>query len=133
MIPSKLARQQVKDYRELTLQQQNNKCALCGLDLELKDTVLDHNHKTGYIRGALHRFCNTYLGALENNIARNKITPEQLEGIMRNAIQYINSSHNILHPTYRTPEEKRAQAKKRAQQKRKAIKESKITSFKTNK
>lgn len=125
MIPSKLARQQVKEYRELTLKQQNNKCALCGLDLELKDTVLDHNHKTGYIRGALHRFCNTYLGALENNIARNKITPNQLSGIMQNAISYMQSSHPILHPTYRSPEEKKQQAKIRAAKKRKAIKESK--------
>ena len=56
----------------------------------------------------------------------NGITLEMLENICLNLVDYIkNSEQEILHPTYRNPEEKKAQAKIRAAKKRKAIKESK--------
>lgn len=117
---NRLRPKDIKDYREQQLAKQGNKCALCNQHLELSDAVLDHNHLEGHCRGVLHRFCNTYLGNIENNQKRNKITNDQLTNILSNAQAYMKSSLGVLHPTYRTPEEKAARAKKRRQRKKKA-------------
>jgi len=47
-------------YREM-LEDQGNRCAICGkpADKEKKALAVDHNHKTGYIRGLLCTHCNT--------------------------------------------------------------------------
>jgi Recombination endonuclease VII len=42
-------------------QRQRNKCYVCNNPLG-KNAVLDHNHKTGLIRGLACRKCNNYLG-----------------------------------------------------------------------
>lgn len=46
------------------LQKQNNKCLICESDL-LKPCV-DHDHKTGKVRGLLCRICNLKLQAIED-------------------------------------------------------------------
>ena len=109
----------IKAYREQAVAEQDYKCALCKQELRLEDAVLDHAHSSGYIRAALHRFCNTYLGAIENNIKRNKISDVQLSNILANAQSYMQTTTNILHPTYRTAEERKARAKARAKKSRK--------------
>lgn len=110
---------EIKSYREKLLAEQMNICALCLQHLDAKDAVLDHCHKTGHLRSALHRFCNTFLGKIENNISRNKITPIQLENILRNVQAYISTVKEEIHPTHKTPEERQQRAKKRAQARRK--------------
>lgn len=49
------------------LQEQNNKCAMCDRDKGLFKTKLcvDHDHKTGKIRGLLCRSCNALIGRFE--------------------------------------------------------------------
>ena len=66
----KLKASQIKGVRLDLLKRQGNRCALCGLDLPVEKAVLDHDHKTGYIRSALHRGCNSLLGKNENNYRR---------------------------------------------------------------
>lgn len=46
------------------LKSQNNKCAICGRILVIgnKNTHLDHEHKTGKIRGVLCNQCNHLIG-----------------------------------------------------------------------
>jgi hypothetical protein len=59
----------LEDYNKL-LEEQNNKCAGCLRSAkQLKCTFLDvdHDHKTGYVRGLLCRDCNTSLGKLSSN------------------------------------------------------------------
>lgn len=58
------------DY-ELLFASQNGKCALCKRsETELKTRLcVDHDHKTGRVRGLLCRRCNLVLGVYENNIA----------------------------------------------------------------
>jgi hypothetical protein len=51
-----------KQFIEL-LEKQNNKCLLCKR--EMKSPYIDHDHKTGKIRGLIHRECNFALGWLE--------------------------------------------------------------------
>ena len=49
-------------------EQQKSRCAICGRQQKLlsKALAVDHNHKTGQIRGLLCDYCNRMLGFLEN-------------------------------------------------------------------
>lgn len=59
----------VEDYEKVFLAQ-NGRCAICGVQPK-KSLVVDHNHKTGRVRGLLcpgrPRGCNYILGLLERN------------------------------------------------------------------
>ena len=66
-----------EDYDSMLLEQ-NNKCAIC------KDTIgyeaaVDHDHKTGKVRGLLCGKCNSGIGLLKDN-------PE----ILRSAAKYLD-------------------------------------------
>lgn len=108
----------IKPLREQFLIEQHGLCALCHEPVMPEDAVLDHCHKTGYIRSVLHRGCNAFIGHIENNQARNKITANRLSQILANFQSYVQSHKSILHPTHRTPEEKKERAKKRARARR---------------
>jgi hypothetical protein len=54
------------DYEQLA-QQQNNKCAICGVSPENKRLDLDHCHTTKKIRGLLCNNCNRGLGHFKDN------------------------------------------------------------------
>ena len=48
--------------------QQNGVCPICRLPLKSEQRIIiDHNHKTGHVRGILHQKCNTILGYIEKN------------------------------------------------------------------
>ena len=51
------------------LQAQDNKCAICGLELPIRGyfTHLDHDHKTGKIRAFLCTNCNRGLGHFQDS------------------------------------------------------------------
>lgn len=53
------------DY-DFMLEEQNGCCAICGLHHTQhgKALIVDHNHKTGKVRGLLCRNCNVGIGAL---------------------------------------------------------------------
>lgn len=57
---------------------QKGKCALCGEDLQRKFNI-DHDHKTGLIRGLIHFSCNLLLGHAKDRI-----------DILEKAILYLN-------------------------------------------
>ena len=69
----------VEKYNQL-LEDQNYCCKICGRHVtEFKKNLhLDHNHKTGEIRGLLCGKCNLGLGNLDDNI-----------GILEKAIKYL--------------------------------------------
>lgn len=60
---------------------QNGRCAICGKIINefTKDFAIDHNHKTGEVRGLLCMNCNIGLGAFRDN-----------KTIMRKAIDYLD-------------------------------------------
>lgn len=118
----KIKPKEIKALRESILAEQRGACAICHEQLDPAEAVLDHCHKTGYIRAVLHRGCNAYIGHLENNMARNRITPARLLKILANFMLYINTHRLIIHPTHLTPEERLARTKKRAAAKRKKAK-----------
>ena len=119
----KIKPKDIKALRESILAEQNGICAICSEPIEATEAVLDHCHKTGYIRAVLHRGCNAYIGHMENNLPRNLITPNRLTKILANFIHYINTHRLIIHPTHLTAEERKERAKKRAKLKRKRAKQ----------
>jgi len=56
-----------QDYMDM-LEKQNNKCAICETDMSIKKLVIDHDHKTGKIRGLLCNPCNTAIGSLGDSL-----------------------------------------------------------------
>jgi len=61
----------VEEYDKL-FEQQGGLCAICGKpeiarnQYGIRSLAVDHNHKTGEIRGLLCSYCNMKLGILEN-------------------------------------------------------------------
>jgi DNA-binding sugar fermentation-stimulating protein len=118
MCLTKLKPKDIKPLREKILLEQSGCCAICHEAVMPDEAVLDHCHKTGYIRAVLHRGCNAYIGHMENNLARNKITPARLQAIMINFLIYINSHRLYVHPSHLTADEKKARLKRRAKKRR---------------
>lgn len=54
-----------EDY-EWLLDEQNGKCAICFIETNL---VVDHDHKTGKVRGLLCGHCNKALGFLREDVS----------------------------------------------------------------
>ena len=115
----RLKTSEIRDYRLKTLTEQGHNCALCNEVIAPTEAVLDHDHKSGYVRGVLHRGCNSLLGKIENSLTMNRISPERLKNILDNLQFYTNQHHAVLHPTHRTPEEKKARIKRRAKLRKK--------------
>lgn len=101
--------------------QQGHRCKLCKLPLgEGADRpVLDHDHATGFIRGVLHSSCNALLGKIENNYKRTGV---KLGPFLAGALPYMQAhstpQHYLLHPSHKTPDEKRLRANTRARKAR---------------
>lgn len=109
----KLKHKEIADYRLNQLLLQKGCCALCQQPI-IDDAVLDHDHKSGKLRQVLHRGCNAMLGKIENNMPRDRINLDRLEAFAKNLVRYIDSAYpDIIHPTHKTLEEKRAARKKR--------------------
>ena len=128
----KLKYKEVKPLREKLLKDQGGCCLLCQQPI-LDDAVLDHCHKTGAIRGVLHRGCNALLGKIENNMPRSRVDLGRLANISKNLIKYLTAdpASEFLHPTHKTPEEKKDAARKRIKNRKKSQK-AKFQSFSTN-
>lgn len=103
----KLKYKEVSPLRVRLLDQQSGCCRLCEQPI-VDDAVLDHDHKTGEIRGVLHRGCNALLGKLENNLARNRVDLGRLAKFSENLISYLTSDpqSEFLHPTFKIKEPK---------------------------
>jgi hypothetical protein len=114
----KLRASEIRALRLELLAQQLNLCAICQEHLPADQAVLDHCHTTGQIRAVLHRGCNMYIGALENNQKRNRISATKLACILANFQTYVAALKPIVHPTHKTPEERIARARKRAKARR---------------
>jgi hypothetical protein len=104
--PKRLKYTEVSQYRAHQLERQSHNCALCG-EAVIDDAVLDHDHRSGLIRKVLHRGCNALLGKIENNLARNRMTPERLAVWSQRLVEYISIDHtNIIHPTHKVRRKK---------------------------
>lgn len=115
----RLKPKEVKTTRLDLRAKQNYTCALCHLPLAEDKAVLDHAHDTGAIRATLHRGCNALLGKLENNHKRYGVNLDAfLKGVSGYIEQHKTNQTGLLHPSHRTPEEKKLLAKKRRARKK---------------
>ena len=59
---------------------QNGRCAICGVSSDVeRNLAVDHDHKTGKVRGLLCVFCNTLTGYVEKQPKRIKRVKEYLK------------------------------------------------------
>ena len=101
----RLKHTELRDYRVRQLGIQDYACALCGDDCDPEEAVLDHDHRTGLIRGVLHRGCNSMLGKIENNMPRSRIDLARLIKFAENLHRYITDTHTELtHPRHKNKE-----------------------------
>lgn len=121
--PIHLKTSQIAAVRTKLLKEQGGRCALCRLPIPDGAAVLDHCHSSGFIRGVLHRSCNSLLGKLENNRKRYGLgNDKDFAAFVAGVIPYMHDAHlkyNMLHPTFKTPEQKR-EARNAAARKRRA-------------
>ncbi|UVB03001.1 DNA endonuclease VII [Xanthomonas phage vB_Xar_IVIA-DoCa2] len=124
----RLTAAQVKLVRVKLAAEQSNRCALCGGQLGLKaplDPVLDHDHRTGAVRGVLHRGCNSLLGKVENNGPRYGVRDilAFCGGLANYLRKHMTNITGYLHPTHKTEDEKRIARNAKARKARAAKKE----------
>lgn len=120
----KLKYNEIKPLREELLSTQKGRCALCGGKVLDTQAALDHDHKSGHIRGVLHFDCNVLLGKIENFVQRKGkgiVTRGGLSNLLKSTYNYmqIDYSRNPLHCTHFTPEEKLLRKYKRLYKKSK--------------
>ena len=96
---------EIKTIREQMTKEQDNKCGVCEEKIDF--ACLDHNHNTGHIRKVLCRGCNCFLGKIENNLIRNKITGNKLKIIIKNLADYMLYKTDMIHPTYKDKKPKK--------------------------
>lgn len=119
----RLTATQVKLLRIKLAAEQGNRCCLCQGQLGPKaplDPVLDHDHKTGAVRGVLHRGCNSLLGKVENNAGRYGVRDvfAFCAGIPNYLRSHLTNITGYLHPTHKTDDEKRLLRNSRARKSR---------------
>lgn len=123
-LPVRLKTTEVALHRTRLLAMQGGRCALCNLPCDPTNAVLDHDHGTGAIRSALHRGCNSLLGVLENNHKRYGV--HNVAAFLNGAAAYMQrhtvNLTGLLHPTFRTEDEKRDRRNATARKRRTAIK-----------
>lgn len=122
----RLKAKEVKAFRLQQLEKQGGICPLCLRVILDSEAVLDHDHKSGYCRGTLHRGCNSFLGKVENaRIRYGLYETEAFKAFLSNVYEYIDSNLDVFHPTHRTEEEKRIRRNLRAKKQRALKKETK--------
>lgn len=117
MISKKLKSTEIKEIRISLLKEQSYCCAICGLSCSEEEAVLDHSHQKeqGWVRGVLHRGCNTAEGKIINTMRRYGIKEytKFLSGLISYYSEHSENKTGLIHPQFKTLEEKKILAKKR--------------------
>jgi len=102
--------------------EQNGECWLCNVDLRTVMPCLDHDHETGFIRGVLCGNCNGIEGKIHNLVRRAKRQMSKVDFLNRVIaywVQHTLEPRSEIHPTHKTPDEKRLRRNKKARERRK--------------
>jgi hypothetical protein len=111
----RLKANEIPKVREEIASIQNGLCAICQTKMEEK--CLDHDHKTGIIRSVLCRNCNGIEGKIFNLCRRgkrNRTEKDFLIDILAYWSFHADLPRNIMHPTFKTQEEKRLARNRKA-------------------
>ena len=94
----------VTRVRATLLEEQNGIDPITRLPIPDKQAVLDHDHKTQYVRAVLHRQSNVVLGKIENAWTRYLAWwfPSTLPEFLRGCATYLETKHaeRFLHPAW---------------------------------
>jgi Recombination endonuclease VII len=94
-------------WRTTRITANGGRCPLCQSGI--KSPCADHDHATGVMRDTICRSCNSGLGQIERAVSRFGIP--NLSAFLHGAAAYIQKhttpQHQLLHPTFKTEEEKR--------------------------
>ena len=105
---------ELKEYREKNTPE---KCPILGITDFLP--VVDHDHKTGQIRGVISNQANVLIGKIENSFrSRCSATGISLQETLANIIDYLNQDQRELHPVGLRQLTKRFGRMKRGEQER---------------
>lgn len=133
----RIDRSEIATIRARILKQQGGKCAICKQPIDPKSrtdyAVLDHDHKTGYIRAVLHNNCNKAEGKVKTKAQmchKGIDAYEYLISLGEYLKLHKEPQTNLLHPEHLTEAEKAEkrreyQRKYRAKQKRLKAKQNK--------
>lgn len=102
------------------LAKQGGKCPICGKMINTKvagrssDYVADHDHKTGEIRGVLHRSCNAAEGKVANAAGAWGAKSMEYENIIpfvKGLVTYWENAEKygtgMMYPEHKTDEQKK--------------------------
>lgn len=102
---------QICHVRKELEKRNNGHCEICHKQFTAYDAaVLDHDHDTGQIRGAIHRSCNAAEGKVRTKArwAHRYIgVTDFLIGLGKYLEKYRDSPRNYIHPAWKSDEEKR--------------------------
>ena len=117
---TRLTAAQIKPVKIRLLAEQGGVCAICKQSCAPATAVLDHDHRTGAVRAALHRGCNSLLGKLENNAARYGVKDigTFTNGVAAYLRMHMTNITGYLHPTHKTEEDKRVRRNTKARVRR---------------
>lgn len=106
---------------------QKGVCPLCDAKIQRKkgNACLDHNHRTGHIRGTLCRNCNGIEGKifnLANRAKRHRTAEEWVVSLLAYWHKHEADPLPLLHPTHRTEGERRVKRNAKARKARAARK-----------
>lgn len=115
----------IPKVKQEVLLTQKYKCAICTESLlgkPSKDHCLDHDHKTGAVRGVLCRNCNGLEGEIFNRCRRGKRGRTERWFLERLALYWaVTDGKNLYgyeHPSHRNEDEKRDLRNKKARLRR---------------
>lgn len=125
-----LKRQDIRGYKHIVAEKQNYICPLCGADMLCvpdRKWHLDHDHKTGMVRGALCAGCNQAEGKITNiiSIFLSKITisfEEYVINLSKYKSYHFSNPSNVWHPAYSSFQDKRIKNLRKAKERRNAKK-----------
>ncbi|QPC44941.1 exonuclease VII [Kaustia mangrovi] len=116
---------EIPQVKRALIQRQDGRCALCPEAITLATACLDHDHKSGLIRGALCRNCNGIEGKVHNLANRAKRTgtvKDWLGALILYYVKHETDQTGLYHPLHKTDEEKRLRRNKKARERRQAAK-----------
>lgn len=122
----KLTRTELAAFREEQWIKQDRRCRLSGIRITLDQAVVDHCHKTGIVRGVLHRGVNSMLGKIENHRRIASMREDSvLHQMLTKAVPYITRADlfcDVIYPMHKTADEKRVARNTKARKARAARK-----------
>lgn len=123
----KLKTKDIPYHRAILLAQQEFLDPITGEFIDVP--CLDHDHKTGAVRGVLDRKCNAWEGKVRNAFVRVGLakTKADYAECLRRLADYVSKDYSQAdtHPMHKTLLEKKIARNKKARLKRKRAKKTK--------